>query len=177
MHLLSWTLLGASPLSGSVLVDASAAPSAADPMEVAKFAVAAAALLISVASFIISRRADARAKRAEAIKSLLGEKESVAFAALKLLRDGLPENDSERQLVIAALMQACVFEGSDRARALLYRAIEAQRTKHREEFRRALKAIEDTFTNMRGYGFAKDELDLSRGERRVAAVKKVIEAS
>ena len=134
------------------------------------------ALLISVASFIVARYSDGRSKRAEAIKSLLSERESVAFAALKLLRDGLPEKSAERNLVLSALMQACVFEGSDRARALLYRVIELNRVKYRAELQHALKTIEDTFNSMDRFQFDAKELDLERGRRRIAAVKKVIEA-
>jgi hypothetical protein len=78
-------------------------------MEELKTAIALTALLVSAASFIVAQRAAARAKKAEAIKELLGEKETVAFAALRLLRDGLPGNDAERALVLAAVMQACVF--------------------------------------------------------------------
>jgi hypothetical protein len=144
-------------------------------METVKLAVAIAAVLISIASFIIAQRSAAKAKRAEAIAHLLGEKETVAFAALKLLRDGLPPEAKERALVTAALLQACVFEGSDRARALLYRVIELNRVNHREEFRVAMKAIRETFASMDRYGFQKDELDLDRGKRRLTCVDRVVE--
>jgi len=137
--------------------------------------ISAVAVLIAIASFIRARQADIRAMKAEAIRNLLGEKENVGFAALKLLRDGLPSNDKDRQLVIAAVMQACVFEGSDRARALLYRVIEQNRMNMRDQFRSALQAIDDTFKSMGHYNFAEEELDLSRGQRRIRAVEKVIE--
>lgn len=145
-------------------------------METGKLIVSIVTALIAIAAFIISRRADARSKKAETIKNLLAEKESVAFAALKLLRDGLPENPDERQLVLSALMQACVFEGSDRARALLYRVIELNRAKFRSEFQDALQAIQDTFKSMNSYQFQKDELDLGRGQRRISTVAKVVNA-
>ena len=87
-------------------------------------------------------------RKLEDVKSLLGEKESVAFAALKLLREGLPAKEGDRRLVLAALMQACVFEGLDRARALLYRVIELNRVQFREELQRALRAINETFASM-----------------------------
>src|ERR671919_257578 len=108
-------------------------------METVKLVVSVVSVLLAIAAFVIARRADTRAKKAEAIKELLGEKESVAFAALKLLRDGLPSRVADRQLVLPALMQACVFEGSDRARALLYRVIELNRVKFRDELRSALQ--------------------------------------
>jgi uncharacterized membrane protein len=103
-------------------------------MEVAKLVASILAVVISIASFIVAQRSAARSKKAEAISHLLGEKETVAFAGLRLLRDGLPSDDKERTLVLAALLPACIFEGSDRARALLYRVVELNRASHREEF-------------------------------------------
>jgi hypothetical protein len=143
-------------------------------MEELKLLVSVASALIALASFVVARRADARAKKTESIKNLLGEKETVAFAALKLLRDGLPDNEADRRLVISALMQACVFEGSDRARALLYRVIELNRIKYRGEFQDAIQKIEDTFNSMKTYQFQPDELDLSRGARRISSVERVV---
>ena len=145
-------------------------------MEEAKLVAAVLTIAIAIASFIVARRADVRAKKSENVKSLLGEKESVAFAALKLLREGLPAKEGDRRLVLAALMQACVFEGSDRARALLYRVIELHRVEFREELRTALRAINETFASMDRYQFQKEELDLERGRRRIAAVEKVVNA-
>lgn len=144
-------------------------------MEEAKLIVSVAAVLLSLASFGIAQRSAVKAKRAEAITHLLGGKETVAYAALKMLRDGLPANRKERKLVLAALLQACVFEGSDRARALLYRVIEENRSAHREEFREAAKAMRETFDSMDRYQFNQEELDLARGRRRLAVASKVIE--
>lgn len=73
-------------------------------------------------------------------------------------------------------MQACVFEGSDRTRALLYRVIEVNRIKLRDELRSALQVIHDTFNSMDRYQFTKEELNLDRGRLRIAAVAKVINA-
>jgi hypothetical protein len=140
-------------------------------METIQVVVSVVAVLISIASFVIAQRSAARTKKAEAIQHLLGEKETVAFAGLKLIRDGLPVNDKERALVLAALMQASVFEGSDRARAVIYRVIELNRAEFRTEFKEALKSINETFNSMSRYGFKPDELDLSRGQRRISAVE------
>ncbi len=144
-------------------------------MEITELTISIAAVLISIISLIIAQLSDARAKKAEAITHLLGEKETVAFAALKLIRDGLPRDSKERSLVLAALLEACVFESSDRARALLYRVIELNRVKYRVEFSTAMKSIEETFASMESYGFQKEELDLEHGSRRLSSVKKVIE--
>ncbi len=143
-------------------------------MEELKTAIAFTALLVSAASFIVAQRSAARAKKAEAIKNLLGEKETVAFAALRLLRDGLPSNDAERALVLAAMMQACVFEGSDRARALLYRVLDENRAQYGNELSVALRSIKETFASMDKFQFSREDLDLQRGQRRLAAVEKVL---
>ena len=143
-------------------------------METAKVLLSGAALAISILSFFIAQRSAARAKKAESIYHLLGEKETVAFAALKLLRDGLPRDLEERKLVLSALLQACVFEGSDRARALLYRVIECERKKYGNEIQDAFKSISDTFDSMDRYGFQQEELDLVRGRRRLSSVERVI---
>lgn len=139
-----------------------------------KLAAAVLAVIISVASFAVARMADRRSRKAEVIRNLLGEMETVAFGALKLLRDGLPKRAQDRRLVIAALMQACVFSGSDRARALLFRVIETNLALAEKEFRDALRVVEETFDSMAKYNFGKEELDLERGKRRLAAVRKVL---
>jgi hypothetical protein len=146
-------------------------------METAKLLISVVAVILSVASLALARLADVRSRKAEAIRNLLGEKETVAFGALKLLRDGLPSTPRDRRLVVAALMQATVFEGSDRARALLYRVIETNRGQFQKELDEALVALEATLTSMRQYAFTQEELDLSRGERRVAAVRKILRAT
>ncbi|MFF4732006.1 hypothetical protein ACFY3M_43440 [Streptomyces mirabilis] len=98
----------------------------------------------------------------------------MAFGAVKLLRDGLPSKRSDRDLVIAAVMQACVLEGSDRARALLYRDIELNREKHEPEFLDAFHRVEESFKAMDVYGFSLEELDLGNGLIRLGAVGKVL---
>jgi hypothetical protein len=139
-----------------------------------QIAISLTALVVSASSFIVAQRSAARAKKAEAIKNLLGEKETVAFAALKLLRDGLPANGNERTLILAAVMQACIFERSDRSRALLYRVLHENRDRHGSEITLALTAIKQTFASMEKFKFRPGELDLERGKRRLAAVERVV---
>ena len=109
------------------------------------------------------------------ITHLLGSKETVGFAALKLLRDGLPKPKDDRALLLASLVQACVFSGSDRARALLYRVVELNRTAHASELVAAADALSQTFEGMQRYDFDPEDLDLERGRRRLAGLLKVIE--
>lgn len=142
--------------------------------DILKTTAAVAAVIISTITFYIARLADKRSKKAELIKNLLGEKENVGFAALKMLRDGLPEDKKQRDLVISALLQACLFERSDRARALLYRVIEINKKKFPGEFEAGLSTIIEHFDSMGRYEFSPDELDLKRGARRLKTVEKVI---
>lgn len=146
----------------------------ADYAEILKTGAAVAAVVISTISFAIARLADKRSKKAELIKNLLGEKENVGFGALKLLRDGLAKNKKQRDLVISALLQACLFESSDRARALLYRVIEQNRNKYPGEFEAGLLTIREHLDSMGRYNFPPEELDLSRGRRRLSTVERVI---
>ncbi|MGD0455416.1 MAG: hypothetical protein ABSB69_17660 [Solirubrobacteraceae bacterium] len=142
-------------------------------MKAASLIVSVVAVSVAALSFIVAQVAAARARKGETIRNLLGEKETVAFGALKLLRDGLPRDAKERRLVIAGVIQACVFSGSDRARALLYRVVETNPKRH-AEFEAALTDLETTFTSMGRYGFTTEQLDLQRGERRVAVVRAVL---
>jgi hypothetical protein len=69
-------------------------------MEEIRLVVSIVAVLLATASFILARRSDERPRKAEAIKSLLREKETVPFAAPQLLRDGLPESAEEQRLLL-----------------------------------------------------------------------------
>jgi hypothetical protein len=122
----------------------------------------------------LTKNTQEAAEKAENIKNLLGEKETVGYAALKVRRMGLPPDDLERRVVLDAILQACVFEGSDRARALLYKVLEDNLATRRREIEDALQLIEDTFVSMQRYGFTKEQLDLDRGERRLETVQRVI---
>src|SRR5262245_52342856 len=77
--------------------------------------------------------AELRAAKAEDVTALLGEKETVAFAALKLQKSGLPTDPDERVLMLGAITTACVFTSSDRARALLYDVLHRHRDAGRSE--------------------------------------------
>jgi hypothetical protein len=132
------------------------------------------ALIVSAASFAVAQLADIRSRKAEAIRNLLGEKETVAFGGLRLLRDGLPKGRSDRSLVIAALMQACILESSDRARAVLYQVIEENRSRSQAELDQAFNVVEGMFQSMKRYSFAKEEWDPRSGDVRIEAVRKVL---
>ncbi len=125
-------------------------------------------------SFILTQISNRRSKKAQRITNLLGDKETVAFAALKLLDKGLPSKKKDRLIVISAILQACLFVRSDRARALLFNVIEKYRNSHKDEFVKRMTSIEENFDNMEEFKFDKKELDLSSGRLRINATKKVI---
>src|SRR6476469_5409112 len=101
--------------------------SGGDGIALASTVIAAIAVVLSyVSGQQANARADEaekRAQRSEDITALLGEKETVAFAALKLQNTGLPERLEEQTAMLGAIATACVFTSSDRARALLYDVI------------------------------------------------------
>jgi hypothetical protein len=169
--------------------------------------VAILALIVALASFGFAWAGSREAARAEEIKNLLGEKETVGFGALKLLLEGLPGEPAEldestrrwrsfaidampaplrrmwrrrkarqRDLVIAAIMAACLFERSDRARSLLYRVIDKYRdSDFKSEFDTHFVRLEKTVKLMDCYKFRKQEFNPSTTKLRLSAVEKVLQ--
>ncbi|HTW72023.1 MAG TPA: hypothetical protein VMB34_30455 [Acetobacteraceae bacterium] len=135
--------------------------------------IAGMAFGVSFSTFAIAEWRNRRARKAERIKNLLGDRSTIAYAALRILDEGLPEKKSERAPVIEAIIHACIFESSDRARALLYQVIDRNR-QYRNEFDAALQRVEDTFRNMSAFGFEPELLDLARGRKRISAVSTAI---
>ena len=132
------------------------------------------AVMVAVSALGLSAYAEHQRRKSEALKELLGEKESVAFAALRLIRDGLPRGMSDRSTTLDAVMQACVFERSDRSRALLYRVLDDNRTTHGEQIDAAYRRIKATFDSMARFGFTREQLDLSNGLVRLETVERVL---
>lgn len=133
-------------------------------------------VVVSVISLIISINANIRSTQTENIKDLLGEKEQIAFAVLKLIKkEKLPRNSEYRKLIIDAIIQGCIFEGSDRARVLLYQAIEKfyKNKKYRIEFEESFLFFFDSFKGMNDK-FDDTDLDLSKAYKRIKTIKKII---
>jgi hypothetical protein len=59
--------------------------------------VTSAAVTVSILSFRFAWLIQKRNKKSEAIKNLLSEKETVGFAAIKLLDEKLPKDKKERE--------------------------------------------------------------------------------
>jgi len=134
------------------------------------------AVIVAIWSIIISLQVNARSKRAEKVNELLGEKESVAFAAMKLINGNkLPEDEIDRKMMISAIMNACLFERSDRARTLLYYVIELNRGKYLHEFKAGFETISKVINSMKEYQFEKKVLDLSSAENRLEGVRAILD--
>jgi hypothetical protein len=77
--------------------------------------------------------------------------------------------------VIRALFAACLFESSDRARALLLRVVaKYRRTPYRPEFEEQYAAFRQTVDSMEEYGFEKAEFNPRTANDHLNAVKKVL---
>ena len=156
----------------------------------AQVIVTSVAVVVSIGSLVFAWHASRRAARAEDIKSLLGEKETVGFGALKILREGLPGErptrlprpgwwkkrvDQQRELIVTAVIAACVFEGSGRARALLFRVVEKYRTTgFNDEFESKWGDFKKAVDSMKEYDFTKKP-SLTKADRRLEAVRKVLD--
>ena len=82
-------------------------------MDLAGVIIALISACVATLSLWTAHQADIRSAKSESIKELLEDKEYVAYAALKLLRDGLPAKAEDRQVILLAIMQAVVFQHSD----------------------------------------------------------------
>ena len=121
------------------------------PAEYIAVGLAVVALVVSIAQWAAARHADR-------IKLLLGEKETVGFQALQIVKR---PNRRVPEDVIRALVLATLLESSDRARVQIYRALETLRKRHQRQivaFRNELGASADAYREI---------LDLARYDRRV----------
>ena len=101
------------------------------------------------------------ASKAALLQSLQGEKESVGFTALHIARNGLPDDQSDREQVILALVQAAVFAGSDRARAMIYAVLGENSKQHGREIHQTVLYLDQIFKRMESLGLDQRELDLA----------------
>lgn len=164
--------------------------------------------LVGVVSLAWSIRETLRARRLEDIRDLLGEKETVAYAAARLLREpkighrkGIARvagaaPDAVRWLfrrwprdftpLFDAIICACVFESSDRARALLYDVLSENLDEHEQAIWAAYNRIDTVFRKTERYnlgaitltkanGKQTSSFDLATGQVRLRWVRQVLE--
>ena len=132
------------------------------------------ALAVSLHSAWSAHGIRAQKRKDDRIKDLLGEKETVSFAAVKLLREGLPRNSEDRAEVLAAVMQVCVLEGSNRSRAMLFAVLAENKYKYRGQIDTAYCNVLRIFEKMDKFKLTRDEFDPTKARLRLGAIQKVI---
>jgi hypothetical protein len=143
-------------------------------MNTAEFVVTVLSLIVAVIGVgfgIIQYR---RAQQLEDVRALLGEKETVGFAAVQLGQRGLPSKEQQRRLVLDAIMQACLFASSDRARVLLYWVMKENLRSHDQEVKVAFRRIDDIWQLVKGYQIDPKQFDMASGDRRLDEIRTVI---
>jgi hypothetical protein len=84
----------------------------------------------------------------EIVAALQGEKESVAYIAVRVREKGLPTDDKERRgQLLMALYLAILFQHADRSRALVFSALrDSCQKEYRKEHMETLQRLIEDFT-------------------------------
>ena len=85
--------------------------------------IAIGAFIVSFISLVITLRDKKRQQHQSVISALQGQKEAVAYIALRMRHRRLPWSKKDRDEIITALCLAWILESSDRARASLLTAL------------------------------------------------------
>jgi hypothetical protein len=105
--------------------------------------IALAGLVLSLTTLLINHLERRRERRSAVLKALQGDKEAIAFAAFNLIRDPTQISSSDRDKVAEALCLAWVMESSDRASALVLKALHTLRGEARLAPASALHTLAD----------------------------------
>ena len=89
-----------------------------------------------------------QARHNEMVKALQDEKESVAYIAVRVREQGLPDANKERRAqLLMALYLAMLFQSADRSRALVFSALrDSCQKEYRKDVMETLKRLIDDFT-------------------------------
>ena len=128
-------------------------------MDEIRTAATAIGVLIAVASFFIARHAERVAKKKASLSHLLGSKETVAFAAMKLSQKGLPSNIEERTTILQLVMQAIIYESSDRTRAILLSTLSSHWKEYKTDIKAAHQFVLEKFHSIEKYKYSSRELN------------------
>ena len=143
-------------------------------MDEIRTAATAIGVLIAVASFFIARHAERVATKKASLAHLLGSKETVAFAALKLSQKGLPSNIEERTTILQLVMQAIIYESSDRTRAILLSTLSSHWNEYASDIKAAHQFVLQKFQSIEKYEYSTKELNFERAFKRLNLVQKLI---
>ena len=154
-----------------------------DYVSIASFAFAIISFAISLMVTLRAKKnerklmkiAKEEAAKAALIQALQGEKESIGFTALRLSKEGLPQDEPYRSQILLSLVQAAIFSSSDRARAMIYSVLRDNYRDYEREISDTITSVENMFKQFELFHLNKDELDLERGNRRLRALKTVLD--
>jgi hypothetical protein len=134
-----------------------------------KIASAAAALaFLTFTVTVFWRVRDKReARHASLMMALRGDKAAIGYEAHRLAEDGWPSRSKQRRELPDALCLAFVFERSDRARALVYEALESAPVTDAPAIVAVLRKLVLVFSAAEGHGA---DFDLERGWKRLATL-------
>ena len=151
---------------GSIVV--TLATTAAPASEsIAKTALTAAAVAISIISLFISLREKERERRQSVVRALQGEREAVAFVAYRLHQNPDSLHADTADQVVAALCLAWMFESSDRARAIVLAALRALRPSQAARIDQAMDDLQNIAANYA----ATPDADISKGVLRLKQLR------
>ncbi len=142
-------------------------------MDVA-FWVALATVVIALCSLAVAGVAERRTRHAARISELLGAKETVGFGASRLLTEGFGRPGRRRRELALAVLNACLFEGADRARGILLAAVERY-AGDVPELATELQRLRQAYRAVEGHELSTKELDLRNARLRLRTVKKVVD--
>ena len=126
-----------------------------------------------------------QAKHNEMVNALRGEPESVAYVAVQVREQGLPDDNKEdnkerRAQLLMALYLAMLFQHRDRTRSLVFSALrDSCHREYRPEVMAALRRLLDDFTRykvdidaaQRELGAAKFDFDISSMDKHLHRLK------
>ena len=152
-------------------------------LELGSLIVAALSLIASVLLAIRSQRQQRRITELEAeelvrreeLSSLRGTKEDVSAIAFRFLREGLPSDVHHKKEAISALVQAAIFEGSDRARGIVYGAIRKCYSENKDAIEALVSEIQNNMDRIDKIGLACAEYDPKSGRIRMSALRKILD--
>jgi hypothetical protein len=133
--------------------------------------VAVLALIISVLSYLNTWQEKERSRKEAVVKSLLGEKETVAHMAYKISNKEWPASPADadaRDEVIASLCFAWIFESSNRARALVLAALKEMNEGYHDQIGSLLERIALQFSDYARL-VSPEESDMQSDESRAVA--------
>jgi len=149
----------------------------------AKDWIALAALGVSLISLTVTLYERVRSEHSSIVKALQGDKENIAFTALKISNKqwpGSPFADRYTDDVIAALCLAWIMEGSDRARALVLTALKelSVTARNQRKISDIMQGIENQFIGYMTSAYADDpkegEEKMKRGLRKAQQLRKAL---